>query len=83
MDTNAILTIISAGLGLLALIAGGFWASAKGKLTQVVSLGKEVVDVIEALDAALADNTITPEELAAIKKEVQSVKDAFKLLLNK
>jgi hypothetical protein len=76
-------TILSGVLGLIAIVAGGFLITVKGKLNQVISLGREVVDLVEAFNAALADNTVSPEEVAAIKKELQAVKDAFKLLVSK
>ena len=83
MDLNAILTIVSAGLGFIALVASGFLIKTKGKLSQVIVLGKDVVDVVEAFEKAVADNTVTSEEVAAIKVELVEVKAAFKALLNK
>ena len=83
MDLNAILTIVSAGLGFIALVASGFLIKTKGKLSQVIVLGKDVVDVVEAFEKAVADNTVTSEEVAAIKVELVEVKAAFKALVSK
>jgi hypothetical protein len=83
MDSATIWTIVSAGLALVAAVAGGFLLKAKGKLAQLITLGQEIVDVVEALDAALADNNVTASEVEAIKQELLAVKEAFKLLVGK
>jgi hypothetical protein len=80
LDWTALVSIV---LGLIATVAGGFWLKAKGKLTQLYQLGKEVVDVVNATDKALADNKLTKEEVAQIAAEGKEVKAAFKALIGK
>ena len=75
--------IVSAALGLLAVIASGFFLKAKGKLKQVVTLGKEALDVAVAAVDALEDNAIDKSEVEAIKKEALELKAAWKALLGK
>ena len=77
------LQIISIGLGLIATIAGAFWLKAKGKIAQIVVLGRELVDVIDAFEKALADNKVDKAEVDNLKVQVNEVKAAFKALIGK
>ena len=76
-------TIISAIVSVIAVVAGGFWAKSKGKLSKVKTLAVETVEVITTLDAALADNKVTKEEVVELKKEAADVKVAWKALFAK
>lgn len=76
-------TIVSAVLGLVSVVAGGFWLKAKGKLTQIKSLVKEGYDVIQVAIDSVADDKITKEEAEAVKKEAQEFIGAFKALIGK
>ncbi len=76
-------TIVSAGLGLIAAVAGGFWAKGKSKIAKIGKLAKETTDVITKLGAALEDNKITKEEVAQLKVELAEVKVAWKALFTK
>ena len=66
------------GIILLALTTffGVKWAQFRGLL-------KEMADLIMALYNALADSTITDDELAGIVKEYQDVITKFKELIGK
>ena len=75
--------IVSAALGLVAVIASGFFLKAKGKLRQVVTLGKEALDVAMVAVDALEDNAIDKTEVEAIKKEALELKGAWKALIGK
>jgi len=76
-------TIVSAVLGLVAIVAGGFYAKIKGKLGAIISLGKEAVDLAQVAVKSLDDNKITKEEIEQIKKEAGEVKAAWKVLTGK
>jgi Tfp pilus assembly protein PilO len=76
-------TIISAVLGLVAVVAGGFWLKAKNKISQVSALIKEAYEVAAALSAALEDNKVTAVEVEQLKKELKDVKDAFFVLIGR
>ena len=76
-------TIVSAVLGVVALVAGGLWKKGKGKLLQVYNLVQEILDVVESATLALEDDKITKEEVAGIKKEASEVKTAWQKLLGK
>jgi len=75
--------IVSAVLGLAAVVASGFFLKAKGKLNLVKTLGKEAVDVLIVAIEALDDNTIDKAEVEAIKKEALELKGAWKALIGK
>jgi len=75
--------IVSALLGLAAVVASGFFLKAKGKLKQVVALGKEAMDVAIVAVDALEDNAIDKAEVEAIKKEALELKGAWKALIGK
>ena len=77
------LTIVSAVLGLVAIVGGGAYLKVKGKLGQVKNLGKEAVDVLIVAVNAVDDDKITAEEVAAIKKEAKEAAAAFKTLIGK
>jgi len=76
-------TIVSAVLGLVAVVFGGFWLKAKGKLSQVVILAKETHDLIDVAIGALEDNALDKTEVESIKKEALEVRDAWKVLIGK
>ncbi len=76
-------TIVSAVLGLIAVVFGGFWLKAKGKLQQGLALAKETHDLIEVAVEALDDNALDKSEVEAIKKEALEVKAAWKALIGK
>jgi len=78
-----LLTIISIILGAVAALAGGFWLKAKGKLSQIAELIKQAYEVVAKVNDVLADNKIDADEVAELKKEIQDVKDALKVLLGK
>lgn len=80
LDLGTIITLIITAAG---TFFGGAWLFIKNKLTKVVKLGKSALDVAETLESALADDKITTEEIAAIKKELAEVKVAWKDLINK
>ncbi|NJM14016.1 MAG: hypothetical protein HC896_00285 [Bacteroidales bacterium] len=68
---------ITAVLGVVATaLAGatGFFARISGrvkqKLKQAIALGREMVEAGDTLDKAIADNNVTKEEQANIKKRV-------------
>lgn len=70
-------TILNIVLSVLGVLLAGFMAKFKLKLNQVINLGRQVLEVGEVAEAALADNAITAEEISRIKKEAQDVKEAF------
>jgi len=75
--------IVSAALGLLAVVASGVFLKAKGKLKQAVTLGKEALDVAIAAVDALEDNAIDKAEVENIKKEALELKGAWQALIGK
>ena len=83
MEIETILTLVSVGLGLIATVAGVFWGKAKGKLTAVKNLSKEVFDLVSAAVGAVEDEKITKEEIAKIKQEAVEVKTAWRVLIGK
>lgn len=76
-------TVVSAVLGLVALIAGTFWVKAKGRLALIVTAGKQVVDVVEVLDTVLKDDKVEKTEVEAVKKELSEAKEALKAVIAK
>ena len=76
-------SIVSVVLAAVSLFAGGFWLKAKGKLSKLVTLGTEAVDVVQALSKALEDDKITKAEIEDLKKESADVKAAWKALVSK
>ena len=83
MDTEMILTLVSVVLGLIATVAGVFWGKAKGKLTAVKNLSKEVFDLVKAATDAIEDDKITKAEIGQIKQEATEVKTAWRVLIGK
>ncbi len=83
MELETILTIISAILGVIAMVAGGFWAKAKGKVGAIKNLSKEVFELVSTAVNAIEDDKITKDEVNAIKKEAEEVKAAFHALIGK
>lgn len=79
-DWTAIVTIV---LGLIATIAGTFWLKAKGKLAQIVKLGREAVEAAEYFEKMLSDNKVEKSEVEQAKKELNDVRTAFKALIGK
>jgi len=79
-DWTALVSIL---LGGVAIVASGFWLKAKGKLAQIAALVKEAYEVVAAINAALADDKISKEEVEGLKKELGDVKDAFFALIGK
>ena len=83
MDINTILVVVSAVLGIIAIVLGNRWVIAKGKLAQVADLAKEVYELVEAATSAVDDDKITPEEVDKIKQEAAELKAAWRLLFGK
>jgi len=83
MDLDTILTIVSAIMGIVALLAGGFWLNAKGKLNQFKNVVAEGYDVIKAAVEAIDDDKIDRAEVELIKQEAAEFKAAVKLLFAK
>jgi len=82
MDLN-VATIVSLVLAAISIFASVFYLKAKGKVTQSYLLGKEALDVVKTVVDALEDDTVTDEEIAALKKEAADVKAAFLALIGK
>ncbi len=80
LDIGTIVTLI---ITAIATFAGSAWAFVKSKLSKVVKLGTEAMDVITILEASLEDDKVTKEEIDAIKKEIGEVKVAWKALTKK
>ena len=78
-----VLTLVSVVLGALAILSGGFWAKAKGKLGAVKNLAKQTYDLVDVAVGAVDDNKIEKAEVEAIKKEAQEVKAAWQALIGK
>jgi divalent metal cation (Fe/Co/Zn/Cd) transporter len=76
-------TIVSAVLGLVAVVAGGFWLKAKGKIKAAADLFKEAYEVVAKVYEVLQDDKVSKEEVAELKKEVSDVSAAFKALIGK
>ena len=79
MEIEQIITIV---IAIVALVAGGFWLKAKGKLAHLVNVLKESKDVIAAVQTALADDKISKEEKEAIKTEYDELVGALKQLIS-
>ena len=83
MENLDVWTIVSVVLGVLASIFGIFWGKAKGLIGKITTAGKELMDVGTALTESLADDKITPEEVANIKQQWAEAKAALKAILGK
>jgi hypothetical protein len=75
-------TIITVVVSILALVAGGFWLKAKGKLSQLAAVLKEGKDVITAVHDALLDDKITKEEKDKIRKEYDEFVESLRQLIS-
>lgn len=80
LELSTVVTII---LGLVTTFAGGFWLKAKGKIGEVISLGREAFDLLTKLESALEDDKITKAEITDLKKEASEVKKAWIKLIEK
>ena len=80
LDAGTIVTIV---LGLVTTFAGGIWLKAKGKISKVITLGKECFDLLVKLEKALEDDKITKDEIKDLKNEAAQVKVAWKALIQK
>ena len=75
-------SVISIVVSALAVVLGGFWLKAKGKLSQIKDVAKEGYEAIQTVVEAVDDDKITAEERAAIKKEALEAWAAIKVLLS-
>jgi Tfp pilus assembly protein PilO len=76
-------TIVSAALGLVAVVASGFWLKAKGKIAAIGTLVKEAYEVIATVHEILQDDKVDKAEIEELKKEAADVANAFKALIGK
>lgn len=76
-------TIVSAVLGLIAVVAGGVWLKAKGKLLELADLVKQAYEVVEKLHEVLQDDKVDKAEVETLKSELSDVKRAFNTLVGK
>ena len=83
MDSSTILLIVSAVLTAAGAFFGVKSELVKRKLKEARNLMKEAVDVLSVASDAVADNKIDSVEAEAIKKEVQEMIGAFKVLVGK
>jgi len=67
-------TIISAVLGIIAVFSGSY-------LVKIKAVVKEFKDIPDAVEAALADNKITPDELKNVLKQVKEFLTVLKTLV--
>lgn len=79
-DLGSVVTIV---LGILATFFATYLAVAKNKLKQLIELGKQILEVAQALENSVADNKVDAAEIASLKKELNDVKVAWKILLGK
>jgi len=83
MELSTILIIVSAVLTAIGTFFGVKSELVKRKLREAKDLMKEAVDVFTVSVEAVGDNKITEEEAESIKKEVQEMIAAFKILLGR
>jgi len=83
MELEMILTVISAVLGVVALVAGTFWAKGKSKLASIKNLVKETFDLVKVTIEALDDDKIEKSEVEKIKQEAIEVRTAWRVLIGK
>jgi len=76
-------TIVSVVIAAVAALFGTQWGLVKTKVSQVASLVKQTLELVNALLNALEDDKVTAEEVALLKAEANDVKVAFKVLLGK
>lgn len=63
----------------IVLGIGVVWA----KVGKVLSILKEITELLVKITSSLEDKKLTPEEVEAIKKEAMDVSDAVKALVKK
>ena len=83
MESEMILTVISAILGVVAIVAGTFWAKGKNKLNAIKNLVKETFDLVKVAIEALDDDKIEKAEVEKIKQEAIEVRTAWRVLIGK
>jgi hypothetical protein len=71
-------TILNAILGILSLVFGTLLSKSKGKIKQLLTVGKQLVEAGDAIDTALEDNQVNSTEVETIKTEWNDVKEAWK-----
>lgn len=76
-------TIISGVLAVIAAIFGTMLTKVKKKIGEFVNLAKQAVELLTVVTDAIGDNTVTKEEIAAMKAEIADVKAAWRVLWNK
>ena len=76
-------TIISGVLAVVAAIFGTALTKVKKKIGDFVNLAKQAVELLTVVTDAIGDNTVTKEEIAAMKQEIADVKAAWKVLWGK
>lgn len=69
--------IVSGVLAVISSIFGVQLKKVKAKIKDVVAFGKESLDVLFVGSAALEDNVIDKDEVAALKKEIAEAKTAW------
>jgi hypothetical protein len=74
-------TILNIVLSIVSVVFAGIWLKLKGKISQIVNLGRQLIEAGKAIEDALGDNKISDEEIKTIKKEFNDVKEAFKELI--
>ena len=80
LDFGTIITIVMTGI---TAFFGVFWKKIKDKLSKVAIMAKEIFEAVDSIDKSMADDKLTKEEIAKIKKEIQDVQKAFKELIKK
>jgi hypothetical protein len=88
LDLNGVETggIIATILGVLGFIYAGlkkftsFILKYKNKFYAAISLLTQSVELIEVFDKAIEDKSISKEEIEALRKEINDVKEAYKNL---
>ena len=76
-------TIVSGALAVLGTVFATAFVKIKKKIGLFVTLARKTVDLLETVTEAIGDNTVTKEEIAAIKIEISEVKAAWKALWGK
>jgi NTP pyrophosphatase (non-canonical NTP hydrolase) len=75
--------IVSVAVSVIAVVFGGFWLKAKGKLALIADLVKEAYEVVSAFNEVIADNKIDKAEVERLKKEAADVKESLMALLGR
>ena len=76
-------TIVSGVLAVVAAIFGTALTKVKKKIGEFVDLARQAVELLTVVTDAIGDNTVTKEEIAAMKAEIADVKAAWRVLWNK